>query len=141
MAIIQKTKASIEWETPREFFQNLDDEFYFTLDPCATEDNAKCDRYYTVVDDGLTKDWTNEVVYMNPPYGRELQHWVAKACKEKCTTVMLIPARTDTWWFHELLWNQPNIEIRFLRGRKRFVGSKHNAPFPSMIVVVHNGNS
>lgn len=70
-----------EWATPQEFFNNLDDEFHFTVDVCATEENAKCDKYYTRQDDGLAQDWNGEVVWCNPPYGREMPNWIKK-CAE-----------------------------------------------------------
>ena len=65
-----------EWATPQSFFDGLDKEFNFTLDPCATHDNAKCKKYYTIEDDGLLQDWSKDIVFMNPPYGREIKHWV-----------------------------------------------------------------
>ena len=89
------------WSTPQEFFNDLNKEFNFTLDPCATKENAKCDKFYTINEDGLSKDWSNEVVFMNPPYGRGISSWIEKASKEDATVVCLIPARTDTRWWHD----------------------------------------
>ena len=122
-----------EWATPQALFDELDLEFHFTLDPCATPENAKCKKYYTEADDGLSKDWTNETVFCNPPYGREIHKWVRKAATSKALTVMLIPARTDTAYFHDYIYGK--AEIRFIRGRVKFGDSKTGAPFPSMIVV------
>ena len=73
------SSESNEWETPSDFFNKLNDEFGFTLDPCASNNNYKCDNYYTIKDNGLSKDWSKDVVFMNPPYGREIKYWVEKA--------------------------------------------------------------
>lgn len=138
------TSDSAEWETPQDFFNELDREFNFTLDPCATFENAKCAEYYTKEDDGLRQEWWG-TVYMNPPYGREIGKWVAKASLEAAlrgsTVVCLLPARTDTRWFHDHIWDdkkhQPRegVQLRLLRGRLKFGGSKNSAPFPSMVVI------
>lgn len=126
------------WATPIDFFNKLNDEFNFTLDPCANEENHKCKKYYTKEQDGLSKSWTGEVVFCNPPYGRVIKHWVKKgyleSLNENTTVVMLLPARTDTCWFHEYIYNKAN-EIRFVKGRLKFGDSKNSAPFPSMVVV------
>ena len=125
------------WETP-EFFSSLDKEFHFTLDVCAVPENAKCDRYYTPLQDGLSQPWRG-VVWCNPPYGRSTYKWVHKAyessIKHRCTVVMLLPARTDTRWFHDYIYLKRNVEIRFIKGRLKFGGSRNSAPFPSMVVV------
>lgn len=126
-----------QWATPQDFFDKLNEEFHFTLDPCADEFNHKCEKYYTKEEDGLFKDWEDEIVFCNPPY-----KWVALWVK-KCfihsqnggLSVMLIPARTDTKWFHDYIYNKPNVEIRFIKGRLKFGDSKNSAPFPSMVVV------
>lgn len=128
-----------EWSTPQEFFDRLNDEFHFTLDPCSTDENAKCKKHYTREQDGLSQDWTGETVYCNPPYGREMPKWIQKCYEHYIgggTVVMLIPARTDTKAFHEFI--NGKAEIRFIRGRLKFGNSKNSAPFPSM-VVVYNG--
>ena len=125
-----------EWATPQDLFDELDREFHFTLDPCATPENAKCKKYYTQKDDGLAQDWTGETVFCNPPYGREIHKWVEKAAASKATTVMLIPARTDTRWFHKYIYHK--AEYRFIQGRLKFGNSKNSAPFPSMVVVFRN---
>ena len=124
-----------EWETPSELFDKLNDEFNFTLDPCCTKENAKCERHYTIADNGLVQDWRRDVVFMNPPYGREINKWIEKAYYESlkgATVVCLIPARTDTKYWHEFIFNK--AEIRFLKGRIKFSG-KGSAPFPSAIVI------
>lgn len=126
-----------EWATPLALFQELDKEFGFTLDPCATPQNAKCEKFYTIEDDGLTRDWGGYRVFCNPPYGREIGRWVEKCYREAqrgALVVALIPARTDTRYFHEFIWKKAK-EIRFLRGRLHFNESKQAAPFPSMIVI------
>ena len=89
------------WGTPQYFFEKLNDEFNFTLDPCATPENAKCEKFYTKDDDGLSRSWDGERVFMNPPYGREISHWMKKASESKALVVCLVPSRTDTKWWHE----------------------------------------
>jgi site-specific DNA-methyltransferase (adenine-specific) len=130
-----------DWETPQNLFDELNREFGFTLDPCATHETAKCAKYFTPEDDGLSQDWTGEVVYCNPPYGRAQNAWVQK-CREHGANggiaVMLIPARTDTARFHDLILGK--AEIRFIRGRLKFEGARDSAPFPSMIVIFRNNH-
>ena len=129
---------SNEWATPQAFFDALNEEFHFDLDPCATKQNAKCERFYTIEDDGLTRNWGGARVFCNPPYGRELAKWVRKCYEESrkpdTLVVMLIPARTDTAYFHNYIYHKAR-EIRFIRGRLHFNESKQGAPFPSMVVV------
>ena len=123
------------WETPQEFFDKLDAEFHFDLDVCATPKNAKCKKYYTPEQDGLSQPWDGNV-WCNPPYGRAVGAWVRRgflASADGATVVMLLPARTDTRWFHEYIYGK--TEIRFVKGRLKFGGSKNSAPFPSMIVI------
>ena len=127
-----------EWTTPQEFYEELDREFHFTLDPCADDFNHKCEKYYTKEQDGLAQDWGGEVVFCNPPYGnKETGIWTKKcyeeALKPNTTVVLLIPARTDRVSFHEYICGK--AEIRFIKGRLKFGGSKNPAPFPSMVVV------
>lgn len=124
-----------EWATPEWLFEMLNEEFEFTLDPCSTDENAKCKKHYTKVDDGLSKSWDGERVFCNPPYGRQISRWVRKACYSRALTVMLLPARTDTAWFHDYIYENPCVKVRFLRGRIKFVGGNSNAPFPSMVVI------
>lgn len=130
------SSASVEWETPQDFFESLDAEFHFTLDPCCTDENAKCEKHYTRQQDGLSQSWKGETVFCNPPYGKEIGLWVEKCSEEAgggATVVMLIPARTDTAWFHKYIYKK--ADIRFIRGRLKFGGSKNSAPFPSMVVI------
>lgn len=131
------TSNSDEWATPQYFFDKLNDEFHFDLDPCATSENAKCQKYYTKEDDGLAQDWQGHTIFCNPPYGKGIKSWVKKchdeAQKPNTKVVMLIPARTDTSYFHDYIYHQ--AEIRFIRGRLKFGDSKNAAPFPSMVVV------
>ena len=126
-----------EWATPQAFFDELNKEFNFTLDPCATKENAKCKKFYTKEDDGLKQNWDNERVFCNPPYGSEIKDWVKKASEAKGgVVVMLIPARTDTKYFHEYIYHKS--EIRFIKGRLKFEGLQKgsgSAPFPSMIII------
>ena len=125
------------WSTPNDFFDKLNDEFHFTLDPCSTHENAKCYKHFTEEENGLLQDWGNEVVFCNPPYGRQIKYWVKKAYeesqKDNTTVVMLIPARTDTIYFHEYIYHK--AEIRFIKGRLKFGNAKNSAPFPSMVVI------
>lgn len=127
-----------EWATPQDFFNHLHKEFHFTLDPCATKENAKYKKFFTIEDNGLEQDWQGETVFCNPPYGREVGKWVKKCYeeskKENTTVVLLIPSRTDTKYFHDYIYNKVK-EIRFIKGRLKFGGAKNSAPFPSMIVV------
>ena len=132
------SSKTCEWATPQDFFNRLNAEFKFTLDPCASAENHKCDKYYTKAEDGLLQDWSGETVFCNPPYGREIGMWVHKCFCEvfdgECPrAVMLIPARTDTRWFHDYIYNK--AEIRFIPGRLKFNSQKNSAPFPSMVVV------
>ena len=125
------------WETPQDLFDKLNNEFQFTLDVCATPENAKCDKFYTKEQDGLKHPWKG-TVWCNPPYGRVIGQWVRRALFASVsgsTVVMLLPARTDTKWFHDYIYKRNNVEIRFIRGRLKFGGSKNSAPFPSMVVV------
>lgn len=123
------------WETPIELFRQLDDEFGFELDVCALPETAKCKRYFTPSDDGLTQSWNGMTCWMNPPYGRSIIDWMRKAYEESqrgCTVVCLVPARTDTEWWHQYAMRG---EIRYLRGRVRFGEATSSAPFPSAIVI------
>ena len=132
-----------DWETPQELFDELNREFRFTLDVCATPQNRKVSNFYTKEDDALKQDW-HGVCWMNPPYGREIGKWVEKAAYEAwhgATVVCLLPARTDTRWWHDYIGDNENhcpregVEIRLLKGRLKFGGSKNSAPFPSAIVI------
>lgn len=130
------SSKDMTWATPQKFFDELNKEFNFTLDPCATKETAKCTRYFSKELDGLKQSWDNEVVFCNPPYGREIGKWVKKSSEARGgVVVMLIPARTDTAYFHDYIYNK--AEIRFIRGRLKFEGNgcKNSAPFPSMLVI------
>jgi phage N-6-adenine-methyltransferase len=124
-----------DWATPQDFFDELHKEFNFTLDPCADKHNAKCEKFYTKDDGGVTRDWGVERVYMNPPYGKFTGVWMKKAYESSlkgALVVCLVPARTDTEWFHEFALKG---EVRFIKGRLKFGGQKDAAPFPSIIVI------
>jgi phage N-6-adenine-methyltransferase len=124
------------WSTPQYFYDELNKEFEFTLDPCANYENAKCKMYFTEIDNGLEQEWAPHSVFMNPPYGRSIGKWIKKAHDESlkgATVVCLVPARTDTRWFHD--WIYRKAEIRFVKGRLKFGKAKYNAPFPCMIVI------
>ena len=132
------SSATDNWSTPQDFFDQLNDEFHFTLDVCADENNHKCEHYYTKEIDGLSRPWVG-TVWCNPPYGRKIGEWVRRAYLSSnigsATVVMLLPARTDTRWFHDYIYNKSNTEIRFIKGRLKFGGCKNSAPFPSMVVI------
>jgi phage N-6-adenine-methyltransferase len=132
---VHYSSASCEWSTPQWLFDALAREFAFTLDPCATRENAKCPRFFTREDDGLAQDWGDAVVFMNPPYGDVISRWMWKAydsARKGATVVCLVPARTDTAWWH--LYAMKG-EVRLLRGRLKFGNARNSAPFPSAIVV------
>ncbi len=133
------SSASENWATPQSFFNHLNAEFNFDLDPCADDTNHKCDLYFTKEQDGLAQNWGGHCVFCNPPYGREVGKWVEKGFRTNReygnTVVMLLPARTDTKWFHEFIYHK--ADVRFVRGRLKFGNSNNPAPFPSMVVVFH----
>lgn len=123
------------WATPQDFYDRLHSVFRFDMDVCAQPENAKCENYFTPEMNGLKQYWRG-VCWMNPPYGREIGGWVAKAyrsAKENgATVVCLLPARVDTRWWHDYCTNG---EVHFIKGRLRFGDSANNAPFPSAVVV------
>lgn len=141
------------WSTPQDFFDELNAEFNFTLDVCATAENAKCNYFYTAETDGLSRSWAEDchfhglqvgALWMNPPYGSGIRKWIAKAAEEAnkgVTVVCLIPARTDTRYWHEFVWDTANhrpregVEVRFIKGRLKFGEAKASAPFPSAVVI------
>jgi phage N-6-adenine-methyltransferase len=126
---------SDEWETPQELFDELDREFHFTTDLAALPHNAKCARFFSPGDDALTRHWEG-VCWLNPPYGAKLRHWMKKAydsAQAGAIVVCLLPARTDSRWWHDYVL--PYAEIRYIRGRVKFNGVSNSAPFPSVIVV------
>lgn len=127
------SSASDEYGTPKALFEELDAKWHFDVDVCATPENAKCKKFFTKEDDGLTQDWSKyNTCWMNPPYGRQIYSWVEKAYNCGTTVVCLLPARTDTKWFHEFCLKG---DITFIKGRLKFNDGKTPAPFPSMIVV------
>ena len=135
------TSNTNEWYTPKKFYDQLHKEFNFTLDPCATPESAKCENYYTIIENGLIQDWDNHTVFVNPPYGRDIKNWIKKCYEESLkgiVVVALIPARTDTRYWHDYIFNKAK-DIRFLRGRIKFEKEDgttgDSAPFPSAIIV------
>lgn len=137
------SSASEEWGTPQDLFDELNYVYNFTLDPSASDYNHKCEKYFTKDDDGLSKSWSGETVFCNPPYGRHIGDWVKKAYDESLKgtkIVMLIPARTDTRWFHDYIYRKDNVRVEFIRGRLKFVDclnrekKANSATFPSMLV-------
>lgn len=129
-----------DWETPQDFYDILNKEFNFTLDPCSNDSNYKCTNHYTIKENGLKQDWSNNIVFCNPPYGRKIYNWVKKAYeeskKENTIVVLLIPSRTDTKYFHEFLYKKDNVELRFIKGRLKFGNSNCGAPFPSLVAIL-----
>lgn len=133
-----------DWETPDDFFAKLDRMYHFTLDVCATKKNAKCKQYYTPKQDAFTQSWTGRI-WMNPPYGRQIDKWIQRAWLAAITgeaeiVVCLLPARTDTRWFHDYICTSTAVKIEYIRGRLQFKGAKYKAPFPSMVVVFQGQN-
>ena len=124
------------WATPQDFFDKLNKQFHFDIDVCASKDNAKCKKYFTIKDDGLSQEWRG-VCWMNPPYGREISKWIKKAyesSKENNTIVVcLVPSRTDTKWWHNYVMK--SSLIWFIKGRLKFNGHKNSAPFPSAVII------
>ena len=130
------TSTTDLWSTPQAFYDKYNKAYNFDLDVCATKDNAKCDNYYTIDDDGLDQDWKG-TVWMNPPYGREIGKWMKKASKshgigKAKSIVCLVPSRTDTKWWHDYAMKG---KITFIKGRLKFGNATNSAPFPSAVVV------
>ena len=138
------SSQSSEWITPKELYDILNKVYKFDLDPCTTKDNPLGTKYYyTKETDGLCTIWPEDVtnVFINPPYNKEIGLWLYKA-KFECYRnpkikhiVFLLPARTDTKWFHKYIYLNNKVQTTFLPGRLKFRGAKNSAPFPSMIVV------
>ena len=124
------------WATPQQWFDYLNLEFKFTLDPCASKDTAKCKKFYTPEQDGLSQSWRDERVFMNPPYGRKIPMWMQKAYHEardnEALVVCLVPARVETEWWHRYA---AKGEVRFPIGRLKFGDAESSAPFPVAIVI------
>jgi phage N-6-adenine-methyltransferase len=129
------SSATDLWETPQDLFDKLHSEFGFEIDVCATSENRKCPVFYSKEEDGLAQMWLGKC-WMNPPYGKKIGKWVRKAFESAetglATVVCLLPARTDTSWWHDYCMKG---EVRFLRGRLKFGGHSNSAPFPSAVVV------
>jgi phage N-6-adenine-methyltransferase len=149
------SSKNIEWETPQELFDELNKEFDFNTDICASPDNYKCDNFFTEKENSLSFDWGESIyngkrlrIFLNPPYGRTIEEWVSKAWKHshQCLVVCLLPARTDTKWW-SIFWDRKNhkpkegCQVRFLQGRLKFKNAKNSAPFPSAIVIFDNRRS
>lgn len=135
------TSDKDDWETPQKLFDELDASFHFTLDPASSDSNFKVAKHYTKQDDGLSKDWGGEVVFCNPPYGREIPKWARKCFEESkkpgTTVVLLVPSRTDTKWFHDYIYGKCD-QLIFIKGRLKFEvgGEKRDAaPFPSLLAI------
>ena len=126
-----------DWPTPQAFFDQLNREFKFTLDPCASAENAKCRWFFTREDDGLKQNWRSHRVFCNPPYGKTMRDWARKcfeASEGGALVALLAHARTDTRWFHDWVYGKAD-EIRFVRGRLKFGDGSQSAPFPSLIAI------
>jgi site-specific DNA-methyltransferase (adenine-specific) len=137
MLSVHTSSQSILWETPKRFFDELNARYHFSLDVCATDENAKCKHFFSPEEDGLKQPWQGRC-WMNPPYGKEIGIWIEKAYRESekgALVVALLPARTDTRWFHRFIYLQKGVTSEFIKGRLRFEGAKNAAPFPSMLVV------
>lgn len=131
---VHYSSKNVVWETPQGFFEKYNAIFNFDIDVCALPENAKCVRYFTPEIDGLKQDWKG-TCWMNPPYGREIYHWMKKAYESHlngATVVCLVPARTDTKWWHEFAMKG---QIEFIKGRLKFGGCKDSAPFPNAVII------
>lgn len=130
------SSKDMTWATPQQWFDYLNLEFGFTLDPCSQHETAKCERHFTPAEDGLSQSWQDERVFMNPPYGREIGRWMHKAYVEArdngALVVCFVPARVDTEWWHRYA---AKGEVRFPKGRVTFAGASACAPFPVAIVI------
>ena len=141
--VVMFSSKSGEWATPLDFFDKLNWRFGpFDLDPCANAVNTKCTAFFTEDDDGLQKSWGGSTAFVNPPYGRGIDKWIAKgykeSLKENTKVVMLVPARTDTKYWHKYVMLAS--ELYFVKGRLMFGDSQNSAPFPSAVVVFDGSN-
>lgn len=134
---VMTSSEDMTWATPQAWFDYLDLEFDFTLDPCCVKETAKCDLFHTPETNGLVHSWKGHRVFMNPPYGKDIIQWMKKAYEEciynGVLTVCFVPARVDTEWWHE--YAAKATEIRFPKGRVKFAGAEASAPFPVAVVV------
>jgi phage N-6-adenine-methyltransferase len=138
------SSESNEWATPMDFYNKLNNLYGpYNLDPCSTPQNAKCQYHFTVEDDGLTQDWSGRNVFMNPPYGKEIGKWIAKAYeesrKQNTTVTCLIPSRTDTKYWHDYCMKAD--KVLFVKGRLKFGSAKNAAPFPSAVIIFTGKNT
>jgi site-specific DNA-methyltransferase (adenine-specific) len=137
---VMRSQQTVEWSTPQDFYDELIKKYYFTLGVASTHEKAKCEKHYTLEEDGLKQPWnppnydenTKGTVWCNPPYGRKIHHWIKKAIDCKNKVVMLAPVRTSTPEFHDLIL--PNAKITFIRGRLTFGGYTNTAPYESMLL-------
>lgn len=141
--VVMFSSKTGEWSTPQEFFEKLDWRFGpFDLDPCAGPANTKCANFFTEAENGLSKDWGGFTSFVNPPYGRGIDKWIKKSYqesrKENTKVVLLIPARTDTQYWHQYVMKAD--EVYFIKGRLKFGDSTNSAPFPSAVVVFDGSN-
>ena len=141
--VVMFSSKTGEWATPQEFFDKLNWRFGpFDLDPCAGPTNTKCANFFTEAEDGLSKSWIGFTSFINPPYGRGIDKWIKKAYQdsrnEETRIVMLIPARTDTKYWHDYVMKAD--EVYFVKGRLKFGDSENAAPFPSAVVVFDGSN-
>lgn len=129
-----------KWETPQKVFDELNAKYRFTLDPCCEKHTAKCQKYYTEQENGLLKDWTGEIVFVNPPYSRDnIKVWMKKCYEESLKGVVivaLIPVSTSSKWFHKYVLGKADLE--FYKGRIKFIGAPYTAPFSSMLAIYNN---
>ena len=136
-----------EWSTPQWLFDELNEVYHFTLDPCATHENTKCNTYFTMEENGLLESWDGHSVFMNPPYSRgNLDRWIGKACEVRNGIVVcLLPACTGPKWFHKYIYDSNlwefRLPVRFLPGRLKFGGHQNSARFDSMLVLINNAGS
>ena len=141
--VVMFSSKTGEWSTPQDFFDKLNWRFgEFNLDPCADYTNTKCANFFTEAEDGLSKSWEGFTSFINPPYGRGMDRWIQKAYeesrKEDTRVVMLIPARTDTNYWHQYVMKAD--EVYFVKGRLKFGDSENSAPFPSAVIVFDGSN-
>ncbi len=141
--VVMFSSKTGQWATPQDFYNKLNWRFGpFDLDPCADADNAKCTKFFTEADDGLSHSWEGYTSFINPPYGRGIEKWIKKAYEasrnDNTKVVMLIPARTDTKYWHQYVMRAD--EVHFVKGRLKFGDSTNSAPFPSAVVVFDGSN-
>jgi|TARA_R110000824_G_scaffold160957_1_gene335948 site-specific DNA-methyltransferase (adenine-specific) len=140
--VVMFSSKTGEWATPQSFFDKLNWRFGpFDLDPCASPSNTKCANFFTKTEDGLAKNWEGFKCFVNPPYGRGIDKWIKKAYEESrkpdTMVVILIPARTDTKYWHDYVMKAD--EVYFVKGRLKFGDSENSAPFPSAVVIFDGG--